>query len=194
MTLWSKVYHLTGIIATDMLEAIGYLPWGILAGFIFILLWSVWNKAYQRQKELISGEKKWILFLCVIYSTVLLNLVFFSREPGSRKGLDLRLFETLGTDLQSQSYFIENIFVFLPFGILFPLAFVKLRKGRLCIAIGLLTSIFVEVLQLFTQRGYCQLDDVLTNTIGVIIGWSIHAIGIRLSHYRSLSAHLDRTV
>ena len=27
--------------------------------------------------------------------------------------------------------------------------------------------------QLITQRGYCQLDDVVTNTAGTLIGWVI---------------------
>lgn len=30
-----------------------------------------------------------------------------------------------------------------------------------------------EASQLITQRGYCQLDDVVTNTVGMLVGWGI---------------------
>lgn len=35
----------------------------------------------------------------------------------------------------------------------------------------MLTRSFLS--QLITQRGYCQLDDVVTNTVGMIVGWGI---------------------
>ena len=28
-------------------------------------------------------------------------------------------------------------------------------------------------LQFITQRGYCQIDDVVTNTVGMLVGWVI---------------------
>ena len=36
---------------------------------------------------------------------------------------------------------------------------------------GCLFSIMIEVLQFLTESGFCQLDDVLTNTLGTAIGW-----------------------
>lgn len=44
----------------------------------------------------------------------------FSRESGSRKQISLILFETWGHSVQAHAYFIENIFMFIPFGILAP--------------------------------------------------------------------------
>ena len=42
-----------------------------------------------------------------------------------------------------------------------------------CTFIGALTSLTVECLQLITQRGYFQIDDILTNTLGSVIGWLV---------------------
>ena len=112
----------------------------------------------------------------IVYSTVLLNLALLSREPGSREGIDLGLFETWGISMTSHAYFIENILMFLPFGILFPLVFHKLQNIKVCIIVGLLSSIFLEFIQLLTQRGFCQLDDVVTNIFGTVLGWSIYKI------------------
>lgn len=39
--------------------------------------------------------------------------------------------------------------------------------------VGFVCSCGIELSQLITQRGYCQLDDVVTNTAGMLIGWII---------------------
>ena len=49
----------------------------------------------------------------------------------------------------------------------------QMRKMRFCVLTGFLLSCGIEMSQLITQRGYCQLDDVVTNTAGTIIGWTI---------------------
>ena len=56
--------------------------------------------------------------LLLVYLLVLLQTALFSREPGSRYSLDLTLFETWGRSAVSRAYFIENILMYLPFGIL----------------------------------------------------------------------------
>ena len=60
-----------------------------------------------------------------------------------------------------------------PFGILAPMVFKRMRKMSFCVFIGFLCSCGIEISQLITQRGYCQLDDVVTNTVGMLIGWII---------------------
>ena len=49
----------------------------------------------------------------------------------------------------------------------------QMRKMRSCVLTGFLLSCGIEISQLITQRGYCQLDDVVTNTAGTLIGWTI---------------------
>lgn len=98
---------------------------------------------------------------------------FFSREPGSRQQIDLNLFGTWGQTAIAHAYFIENIIMFIPFGLLAPMVFKRMRKVRFCVFIGFLCSCGIELSQLITQRGYCQLDDVVTNTVGMLVGWGI---------------------
>ena len=73
----------------------------------------------------------------------------------------------------AHAYFIENIIMFIPFGLLAPMVFKRMRKVRFCVFIGFLCSCGIELSQLITQRGYCQLDDVVTNTVGMLVGWGI---------------------
>lgn len=116
--------------------------------------------------------------LFVIYAMVLLETAFFSREPGSRNSVDLTLFETWGHSAVSHAYFIENIIMYLPFGVLMPCCFSCMRSVGICVTAGFFSSVFLELSQLVTKRGYCQLDDVLTNTAGALIGWLIWRIAI----------------
>lgn len=159
-------------IASDMLEPIGYLPLGFAAGGVFLILWAAAHRGRSRGLGS-AARRKWVLFLCVVYSAVLLNLAFFSREPGSRDTIDLRLFGTWGTNAVSHAFFIENILLFIPFGVLFSAAFRRLQNGWLCVLAGFLASVSLETMQLLTERGHCQLDDVVTNTVGTAIGWGI---------------------
>ncbi len=172
------IYQLTIHIANDLLQPIKYLPLGIFISCIFLFLWNIYNKERYCGKNPSKQNRKWILFLCITYITVLLQLAIFSREPGSRIGVDLGLFATWGNSTMSQAYFIENIIMFLPFGILFPLGFNKFKIGRYCVMIGFLFSVCLELLQFLTKRGYCQLDDIVTNTFGTVLGWGIYRLGV----------------
>lgn len=111
--------------------------------------------------------------LLLVYFLVLLQTALFSREPGSRHSLDLTLFETWGRSAVSHAYFIENILMYLPFGILVPACFRKMERPWVCVLTACGSSALLELTQLLTRRGYCQLDDVVTNTAGALLGWCI---------------------
>ena len=108
--------------------------------------------------------------LFVIYLWMLVMIVLFCREPGSRMGTDFRFMGTWGTTMQDHAWVIENIFLFLPFGFLFPVWLPK-KKTAWTIPVGFLCSVAIEYCQLRTGRGFCQLDDVIMNTLGAGIGF-----------------------
>lgn len=165
----------------DLVQASGYIPAGFLMGCMVLAMIEIVCYKNVPIKNKVSGFRKWIFFLCAIYAGFLLQLAYFSREPGSRNGISPILFETWGSTAISHAYFIENILLFLPFGILFPMGFAALRKGIFCILAGMFSSICLELMQLFSHRGFCQLDDVVTNTLGTAIGWGIYRVIAGLS-------------
>lgn len=64
-----------------------------------------------------------------------------------------------------------NIILFIPFGFFSAIVFKKLcDKWSYGILIGLIFSVIIESLQIFTGR-FVQLDDVLMNTMGTFIGY-----------------------
>ena len=121
--------------------------------------------------------KKISFTIFLAYVVVIFYTAFLSREPGSRKSISLVLFETWGCTFHMHAMFIENIIMFIPFGILNPLLFRKFRNARVCVLAGFICSCSIEVLQHITQTGYLQLDDVMTNTIGTILGWLAWKVG-----------------
>ena len=70
---------------------------------------------------------------------------------------------------------IMNVMGFLPIGLLIGLlVYNKLklfRAGLFTIGSGLLISISIETLQFILRRGLFELDDILHNTIGCLIGF-----------------------
>ena len=57
--------------------------------------------------------------------------------------------------------FVENIIMFIPFGVLLPILFRIFRSGWACVLTGFICSCSIEILQHITQTGYLQLDDVV---------------------------------
>lgn len=150
---------------TDFRQPISYLFPAIIITMAGVLVFKIYKKG--------KGRIRFSCILFIIYIEILMQTAFFSREPGSRQQIDLNLFGTWGQTAIAHAYFIENIIMFIPFGLLAPMVFERMRKVRFCVFIGFLCSCGIELSQLITQRGYCQLDDVVTNTVGMLVGWGI---------------------
>lgn len=173
-------------IFNDIYSVVDYLHIGVRVGFIYVILISIvsysiyFKQRIKEQYERTMSMHAYIWHfigstLFIIYFFVLCNIVYFSREPGSRIDVDMRLFSTWGTTSQEHAYVIENVLLFMPFGFLFPACLPK-RMSVLTIFVGALCSICIEYIQYRTGRGYCQIDDVVTNTFGTVIGYIIFII------------------
>lgn len=81
--------------------------------------------------------------------------------------------------------FFLNILLYLPLGYLLPFAFRSLRGRVFTITfIGFLCSVATEVSQLYFHIGYCQVDDVINNTLGCLIGAIIGCILVKVWRIR----------
>lgn len=153
----------------DILGVLKYFPGAVLAGLplslgiVFTL--NRWRGKHGKAEVSVLPK---VLF--GIYLMVMFLITFFSRESGSRIGVDLELFSTWGINERNNAFVIENILLFLPYGFVSCLALKPFRRILPCTVLGMLTSLCIECLQLITQRGYFQLDDILTNTLGALLG------------------------
>lgn len=73
-----------------------------------------------------------------------------------------------------------NVALFIPFGILLPLVFKRLYRFRHVLFASILLSLFFETYQLVTRTGQFDVDDIILNTLGGIIGYWL----LRLSNHK----------
>ena len=64
-----------------------------------------------------------------------------------------------------------NIVVFVPYGLLLPLAFNRMREVRKLLLAVFLTSLCFESIQLVFDVGSFDVDDLVLNTLGGTIGY-----------------------
>ena len=116
----------------------------------------------------------WILFF--VYCGFLLWLTILSRQPRTGE----RVFkwellwayrawiagESFGRTESIQN--INNILVFMPFGALFPG-----KRWRWLMITAVLFSATIEIVQYCFNLGWCEIDDVICNVLGAVIGFGL---------------------
>ena len=147
-----------------------------------------------------------ILTLCFIcYIILLCYYLFFSEEYGrtehySTYKYNFELFaeikrywnnwEQIGLSLFLVNL-VGNVVVFIPFGFLVPVMYREQRRGvvyqghffRSFVFVTFLGAIFsfcIETIQLLTKVGCFDVDDLLLNTTGVIIGFMLYYISKKI--------------
>ena len=64
-----------------------------------------------------------------------------------------------------------NILMFVPMGYLIPMIWRSMRKFLACFAVCVLVIVTVELIQLFTLVGSCDIDDLILNLAGISLGF-----------------------
>lgn len=177
-------------IDADISRALGYLPYGLAVG-IPVAAAAVWLANVRRRKKQ-KPPVKWIpVTAFCVYMAVLIVITFLSRESGSRSDvLDLELFSTWGINDRNNAFVIENVLLFIPYGLFYCWNFPRRLKVLRCTFLGAVLSLGIETMQLVTGRGYFQIDDIVTNTLGAFIGALLYAVLSALGRF--LQAHGGR--
>mgnify|MGYP000995967550 CR=1 FL=1 len=114
--------------------------------------------------------------LFIVYCGFLLWLTILSRQP--REGERIFKWELLWSYrawIAGESFGrtesiqnINNILVFIPFGVLFPG-----RRWRDLFITAALFSAAIEAVQYAANLGWCEIDDVICNVLGAAIGFGL---------------------
>ena len=89
---------------------------------------------------------------------------------------------------------IMNVVVFIPVGLLLGIAFKQMTWWK-SLLIGCSISITIEALQFCFLKGFSEVDDVMHNTVGCLIGWlmgncSVKPVILRLAKRRPKAVRL----
>ena len=146
------------------------------------------------KKQTISMKIGWIVFF--IYIVLLIRFIIFKYpidtfsniisnwdKESIYKGVESANLIPFKTVKMYIKYYdringFENLFgnicAFIPYGVLVPTLFSKIRKPWMIIIHTLWLSLGIEIFQLITHFGAFDIDDILLNCIGGIIGFYVY--------------------
>jgi glycopeptide antibiotics resistance protein len=162
-----------------------YLKLG-MAAVVFIVV-CILVGYYGIYRTVFKGEKKlpwkkllwWGIFIC--YLAVVLGATLLSREEILSNEKIHPLFYSYR---KAWVYFSEtewrnivlNFCMFVPLGIWLPLGIRWFRSVHRTYLAGFIFSVSIELLQRCLHRGIFDLDDVMGNTVGAMIGYGIFVL------------------
>ncbi len=139
-----------------------------------------------------KNENKFLKTAFMLYVLIMLWLLFGQRLGWEVNGdywdnvgnrYNLEPFLTIGGFIRSMLHprsaeaFFEavknlggNVILFVPFGFFIPAVSEKLKNPLSTALFGAVCIAAVEVIQLFTLLGKCDIDDLILNVIGIVTG------------------------
>lgn len=124
-------------------------------------------------KEINKGA----LALFLVYLLSVGYIAIFSRSDRGSTEILMVPFASITKALKSKTqetlnHMLLNVAMFVPAGALFPFIHrEKLAKWRYILPLGLACTITIECLQLLLRLGQCDIDDIIANTLGAIVGF-----------------------
>ena len=138
-----------------------------------------------------NRHRKQGFVLLVLYLVLLTYFLFFAeamgRTPDSHAdySYNLVLFkeikrfiihrEILGYKAVALNL-MGNVIAFMPFGFILPEVWDQLNKWYTIILLGFLFSLGIEIAQMTARVGSFDVDDLLLNTIGALLGYIVFVI------------------
>ena len=168
------------------------IPFNLTILFI-TLLWVLVRLAVYCKTKAFSWTREAQLLLVYICLVVVVRLTFFpfSKVDGNVQPL---LFDAanilpfrlnfvpfvnlMDYEIRREALLnvIGNSFLFLPVGIVFPIVYRKLNTHWKVIAAGVGTSLSIEILQLLFFDRVTDIDDLILNSAGYLLGYGIYLL------------------
>lgn len=144
-------------------------------------------------------RRQGLLALLLVYSAVMLWLLLdrdrvaqgvdYWDQVGANMNLrpfhTIKLYINLLTDVNNTDNMIAavvnlfgNVVMFIPLGIFLPALWKPMQRWWTCLPCITLVMTVVELVQLVTLRGCCDVDDLMLNVLGGALGyavWKAHA-------------------
>ena len=150
----------------------------LIAGALFAV---VVTAAYFFHKRKFRGEQKFpwgkvVLWLAFAGYVMIVLFATLMRMSSFRMQYNLHLFKAWreawnNYSIKNIANVLLNVAMFVPLGFLLPLLWKPCRKWYIAITTGFGFSLAIELIQLLTRRGVCDVDDLFCNTLGAVIGY-----------------------
>lgn len=141
-----------------------------------ILLVALWTLAGR----LLYGRRIWtvlnrVIVIISIGTICYLTLRRNERETGELILIPFYSFVEMKEQPEIGRQMLMNLFMFVPLGLSAPFAIADIVKNRsrtilFSIGFAFVSSLLIECMQYFLKLRLCEVDDVITNTLGAVIG------------------------
>ncbi len=141
----------------------------------FIILWVVFSALSVRKEKFAFVFRiiNFAVFFVSVFAIIAMTLL--SRQKGSfqHNFIPFAYLENSPDLFDLKRSMMMNSILFIPFALTLPFVLsskFSWKNALLTLAFGFLFSVCVEAVQLFLSIGKADIDDVIFNTLGVIIG------------------------
>lgn len=176
----------------------------ILPVILFTIVWIISRIIFYKKNKPINKTREIFINLFFIYFLILVNFTLF-KYGYLMLDYDLKFYinyipfiETIKmftgefSDINHALYnVIGNILLFVPLGFCIPLFFNKKNKLTKVILYGFSSSLTIELLQLFTPNNITDIDDIIFNILGSIIGFILFNIIYSIFKNTKISAFIE---
>ncbi len=159
-----------------------------LAGTGYVIYRCVKEKQHMQWMAL-------LLFLC--YCVLVVTVTILIRRGTETMAVNMipftHVIKAINTgSMKSLEGDILNILLFVPFGFLLPQINKQVfRKAIFVLILGFAASTIIETIQLMFHLGYCDINDIITNSLGAVIGYWISK-AVRSREMETVSASDDQ--
>lgn len=156
----------------------------IRLALIFIIMISILYLPmlfYLKKKgKSVIRQLSYIGLVCAIFLIIFATILFvpITFQPENYI-LNIKPFNWIGNIDNFQQFVVEkvpNIMLFIPLGFFIPIVLENRRKLYKTVIISFCITFSVEFFQYFIGRSY-DIDDMITNILGAIMGYTIFKIG-----------------
>lgn len=125
------------------------------------------------------------------YACIMVYLMLLSRTPRAFRDCNFEVFSTIkhfirliGTSYNTAAIMnlAGNVIMFIPLGMLLPCIWNAQRKAYILLPTCALIICAMEAVQYFTMRGTADIDDLILNMAGVLIGYLFYIVFFNNRH------------
>lgn len=149
----------------------------IAAVLIYAVVLVVIGCIFRKKNRPFPWKKSIVSFFLVGWLVLTAFVTIWKGQPGVRQ-CNFHLFLAWREawnqfSLRTWLNVLLNIALFSPLGILLPLLAQSFKKWYVTLSVSFGVSLTIETIQLITKRGIFDVDDLLLNTLGAMVGWSV---------------------
>lgn len=151
---------------------------------LILLIVCIGSLIFFKWKGISQGLKYCVGLILTGYVVILFCSTVFYRSHALNAGLELIPFWSYmayfkGEDDSLINENIMNVLVFVPIGLMLACTLTKNSLWKAAI-LACILSVCIEAMQYVTKNGFCEIDDVIHNTLGCMMGYGLYRLLSRI--------------